>query len=395
MPHLASPSLSPRSIAVIGAGIVGMSAAHFLSRAGWRVTVYDAGSPASGATGSADGAVSIASKKPGPLMTLAVAAVRFYEHLTETGILRDEYLPRSTFVIASDEEELDVLERHAGELEASGVSIRLLKGADLNRVIGAAAPSALAALEVHGEGHAVGYRIVERLRRLGGFSIRRDCRVSGFEINNGRIVGIISQHGSEPTDAVLLATGLGSTSFLSGLGSVRPRKGQLIVTDRAGADAPIFPGPLMSCRYLVSKGSQAAPGAPQSHSLGLVVDPLRTGQFLIGGSREDRDDREATDADIVAALLRDAVALAPSLAQLRVIRVFAGLRAATGDGLPIVGRVGGAENLWIATGFEGDGICLGPLMGRICQQVICGEPVAQDISALDPARFRLTLAAAA
>ncbi|MNL65730.1 Glycine oxidase [compost metagenome] len=87
--------------------------------------------------------------------------------------------------------------------------------------------------------------------------------------------------------------------------------------------------------------------------------------------------------------------LAPSLAQLRVIRVFAGLRAATSDGLPIVGRVGGAENLWIATGFEGDGICLGPLMGRLCQQMICGEPVAHDISSLDAARFGLSLATAA
>ncbi|MCP8883212.1 FAD-binding oxidoreductase [Devosia sp. XJ19-1] len=396
MPHPASsPPQSPRSVAIVGAGIVGMSAAHFLSRAGWQVTVYDAGAPASGATGSADGAVSIASKKPGPLMTLAVAAVRFYEHLTETGILGDEYLPRSTFVVASDQEELGVLERHASHLEASGVSIRLLKGAALTGAIGAAAPSAIAAVEVQGEGHAVGYRVVERLRRLGGFPIRRNCRVSGFNFSKGRIVGVVTEDGVEPTDAVLLATGLGSASFLSGLGPIRPRKGQLIVTDRAGADAPSFPGPLMSCRYLVSKGSQAAPGVTESRSLGLVIDPLRTGQFLIGGSREDRDDRETTDADVVATLLRDAVELAPSLAQLRVIRVFAGLRAATSDGLPIVGRVGGAENLWIATGFEGDGICLGPLMGRLCQQMICGEPVAHDISSLDAARFGLSLATAA
>jgi glycine/D-amino acid oxidase-like deaminating enzyme len=81
------------------------------------------------------------------------------------------------------------------------------------------------------------------------------------------------------------------------------------------------------------------------------------------------------------------------LAQLRVIRVFAGVRAATRDGLPIVGRVGGADNVWIATGFEGDGICLGPLMGRVCQQLICCQDPQMDISALDAGRFGLTLAA--
>jgi glycine/D-amino acid oxidase-like deaminating enzyme len=395
MPYPASiPPQSPRSVAIIGAGIVGMSAAHFLSRAGWQVTVYDSGVPASGATGSADGAVSIASKKPGPMMTLAVAAVKFYEHLAETGILVDEYLPRSTFLVASDAEELAVLERHAEKLEASGVSIRMLKASTLAQSIGAAAPSVIAAVEVQGEGHAVGYRIVERLRRLGGFTIRRNCPVSGFDRRDGQVTGVITPNGTERTDAVLLATGLGSSRFLAGPSVIRPRKGQLIVTDRAGADAPHFPGPLMSCRYLMSKGSQPTEGA-EARTLGLVVDPLRTGQFLIGGSREDRDDRETTDADIVASLLREAVTLSPSLAQLRVIRVFAGLRAATSDSLPIVGRVGGADNLWIATGFEGDGICLGPLVGRLCQQMICDEPLSQDLSALDAARFGLTLADAA
>ncbi len=131
---------SQGSIAIVGAGIVGMSAAHFLSRAGWRVSVFDTGAPASGATGSSDGAVSVASKKAGPLMTMAVAAVRFYEQLVETGVLIDEFTSRSTFVVASDEEELAVLERHAEQLAAAGVPIRFLKGSALTESIGAAAP---------------------------------------------------------------------------------------------------------------------------------------------------------------------------------------------------------------------------------------------------------------
>lgn len=383
------------SIAIVGAGIVGMSAAHFLSRAGWRVTVFDSGTVASGATGASDGAVSVASKKPGPLMTLAVAAVRFYEDLVATGVLVDEYTSRSTFVVASDEEELTVLERHAEQLDAAMVPIRLLKGSARTEAIGAAAPSALAAVEVLHEGHAIGYRVVERLRRLGGFAIRRNVKVVGLQSSGGRVNGVVTDQGVEQADGVLLAAGVGSVGFLAAPDLIQPRKGQLIVTDRAGSDMPRFPGPLMSCRYLMSKGSQRSGSAAPGRSLGLVIDPLVTGQFLIGGSREDSGDAGSADVDAVARLLGDAVALSPSLAQLRVIRVFAGVRAATRDGLPIVGRIGGADNVWIATGFEGDGICLGPLMGRLCQQLICGQDVQQDISALDPMRFRLTLAAAA
>ncbi|HEV2515399.1 MAG TPA: FAD-binding oxidoreductase [Devosia sp.] len=381
-------------IAIVGAGIVGMSAAYFLSRAGWRVIVLDAGSPASGATGASDGAVSVASKKPGPLMTLAVAAVQFYEQLMEAGVLVDEFASRSTFVVASDEEELAVLERHAAGLQAAGVPISYLRGGALAEAVGVAAPAALAAVEVRGEGHAIGYRVVERLRQLGGFEIRRDVRVVSLRHTGGRVDGVVTDRGIVPVDAVLLAAGLGSAAFLEAPGLIRSRKGQLIVTDRAGEDMPRFPGPLMSCRYLVSKGSQANGSLVEGRSLGLVIDPLATGQFLIGGSREDSDDKYGTDSDIVACLLADAVALSPSLAQLRVIRVFAGLRAATPDGFPIVGQLEGVDNVWIATGFEGDGICLGPLMGRICQQLICGQHPQQDISALDARRFKLMLAAA-
>lgn len=372
-----------------------MSAAHFLSRAGWQVTVFDSGVVASGATGSADGAVSVASKKPGPLMTLAVAAVRFYERLAETGVLADEFMSRSTFMVAAQPDELDVLESQSAQLEAADVPVRLLKGRALAETVGAAAPAALAAVEVQGEGHAVGYRVVERLRRLGGFTIRRNCRILGLHHAGGRVDGVVTEQGIESFDAVLLAAGLGSMAFLAGPDLIRPRKGQLIVTDRADRDAPRFPGPLMSCRYLVSKGSHPAGNVTEARSLGLVIDPLRTGQFLIGGSREDRDDKDVADADVIASLLRDAVALSPSLAHLRVIRVFAGVRAATRDGMPIVGRVGGADNVWVATGFEGDGICLGPLMGHLCQQMICGQQPEHDISALDAGRFGLTLAEAA
>ncbi len=388
-----APPQSQGSIAIVGAGIVGMSAAHFLSRAGWRVTVFDTGVPASGATGSSDGAVSVASKKPGPLMTMAVAAVRFYEHLMEAGILVDEFTSRSTFVVASDDEELKVLEQHAEQLVAARVPIQFMRGNALAESIGAAAPAAMAAVEVQNEGHAIGYRVVERMRRHGGFSIRRNVAVTGLHRSGGRVRGVVTDQGVEQADGVLLAAGLGSAAFLATPDLIRPRKGQLIVTDRAGRGSPRFPGPLMSCRYLVSKGSQPAGNMESGRSLGLVIDPLATGQFLIGGSREDSADTESADADVVARLLGDAVALSPSLARLRVIRVFAGVRAATRDGLPIVGRVGGADNVWIATGFEGDGICLGPLIGRVCQQLICCQDPHVDISALDAGRFGLKLAA--
>lgn len=395
MPQMTgAPARNQGSIVVVGAGIVGMSAAHFLAGAGWTVTVLDAGAPASGATGASDGAVSVASKRPGPLMIMAVAGVRFYRELTAAGVFADEFAPRPTFIVATDAEELPVLERHAGQLQAAGIGVRTLDGPALAQCLGTVAPGAIAAVEVQGDGHALGYRVVERLRRLGGFSIRRNVRVVGLHRTAGRVDGVLTERGIERADAVLLAAGIGTIDLLRARSIMRPRKGQLIVTDRGVGDVPAFPGPLMSCRYLLSKGSQPAADNADDRSFGLVIDPLANGQFLIGGTREDSADTASTDAEAVALLLRQAVELSPILAQLRVLRVFAGVRAATRDGLPIVGPLRGHDNVWVATGFEGDGICLGPLMGRVCQQLICGQAPEIDVSALRADRFDDALVAA-
>ncbi|MNL62696.1 Hydrogen cyanide synthase subunit HcnC precursor [compost metagenome] len=77
----------------------------------------------------------------------------------------------------------------------------------------------------------------------------------------------------------------------------------------------------------------------------------------------------------------------PDLGHLRIIRCFAGVRTAMRDGLPMVGRIRGADNLYVAAGFEGDGICLGPLTGKIVANLVRGDDAGFDISAFDPGRF--------
>ena len=84
----------PKSVIVIGAGIVGASAAYFLGRAGYAVRILDAVAPAAGATGSADGAVSVASKRPGPMMEAALAGVALYRSLAQEGLFRDLFKRR-------------------------------------------------------------------------------------------------------------------------------------------------------------------------------------------------------------------------------------------------------------------------------------------------------------
>ena len=83
-------------------------------------------------------------------------------------------------------------------------------------------------------------------------------------------------------------------------------------------------------------------------------------------------------------MLQRAVEWLPPLADLRVIRTWPGIRAATPDKLPFIGPVPGQKGLWLATGHEGLGITTSMGTGRRIAALATGaEPE------IDPRPYRL------
>ncbi len=370
-------------VIIIGAGIVGASIAFFLSRKGASVTVLDATTPAAGASGASDGAVSVASKKPGPMMTLARDSRTIYRQLVEQGVLNDIYHARPTYLFARTEEEVAVIAQQGADLMALGERIMPLTHAQLMERVPGLGHHVLSGMKVPDDGHALGYRVVDRLLQASGARVLRFTPVDGLLMSANRVTGVRTTQGPLVADAVVVAAGLGSAP-LAGLGDLLiPRKGQLIVTDRASTSGSALPGPLMSANYLAAKRRVVL----GQTSTSLVIDPLTTGQFLIGSSRETGFTDRQTDIVTVSSLLREALAVYPALAARRVIRTFAGIRIGTRDGLPIVGRHPTLPGLFIATGMEGDGICLAPVIGSAMANMLLEAPMREDLSALDPARL--------
>lgn len=374
-------------VIIIGAGIVGVAAAAFLSRAGIRVRVLEAGVPACGATGAADGAVSVASKRPGPLMRLAREGLKLYSDLTRQGVLEGVYRDKPTFLAASGSAEAQVLAVHAQALRNENVGLVWHEGEDMRRRIPVLSANATALLEVQGEGHAAGFRVVDRMIGWGGLLVERNCHVDELAYNSAgtRIEGVRVGADILPASAVIVAAGGGGPQLL-GLGHVlRPRKGQQLVTERAPELAAVLPGSVISAEYLLSKGAQT--GARSDRGYGVVIDLQANGQFLIGSTREDGLTDTGNDIDAVMHMAAAAAAIVPALSRLRVLRSFAGVRTAISDGLPLLGAMPGCDNLFAATGFEGDGICLGPVVGSLIAQVVQGKTPAADLTPFDPARL--------
>ncbi|RDL47314.1 Hydrogen cyanide synthase subunit HcnC [Ensifer sp. M14] len=322
-------------------------------------------------------------------MEAALCGIALYRQLARDGLFADCFKRRSTFIVASSKAECDVLEAHSNALATAGVPTATLAPRVARDRFPALSPDALMIVEVYDEGHAIGYRIVHRFLTSAGVVVHRGNAVESLLLaaDASRVKGVVTAKGAVRADAVVVAAGSGSAQLLGIEHALIPRKGQLLITERAPALNAAMPGAIMSGRYLLSKGSQNTHQAKLPKGLGLVIDPLETGQFLIGGTREDHGDRRDNDIDAVTRILRDAVALVPGLANVRLLRSFAGTRTAVIDGMPLVGRLPHLENAYVATGFEGDGICLGPITGRAISQMVCGETPEMSLAAFDPARL--------
>ncbi|WP_054310468.1 FAD-binding oxidoreductase [Mesorhizobium sp. 1M-11] len=371
-------------VVVIGAGIVGVSVAYFLARAGIRAVLIDSSSPSAGATGSSDGAISVASKQPGMLMAFAQQARGLYARLSDEGVLAGLYQRRPTYLIARSTEEMALLELHASDLRSAGEAIEVADRAGLVGQIPDLGECVHGGVIVQNDGHALGYQITERLLRLAELDVLRNCACQRLIQVENKVTGIVTSQGEIAADFVVVAAGLESGRLCGFTKAIFPRKGQIIITDSARPGEVAFNGQVMAATYIAAKRRGAkAPPSP----IGLVIDPLLTGQFLIGGTREDNRVDTGTDVGAISAILREAIELYPPLMTRRVIRTFSGVRSASHDGIPIVGFHPEVDNLLIATGFEGDGICLGPLTGSIVADLLLGRDHEVDIAAFDPTRL--------
>ena len=232
--------------------------------------------------------------------------------------------------------------------------------------------------------------MVDRFLRASNASVYPKTSITGLEISpgGGRCIGVRTSDNVIFADDVIIAAGLGSTPLLPWTGLV-PRRGQLIITDRMAGNLSL-PDFMLTSSYLLEKREAHGHGQlekQQPSGNALVIDRLATGQFLLGSTREADGNASHTEFDVVRKLLQAALQYVPAIAELNVIRVFAGIRAATKDGIPIVGAVADMSGLWVATGFEGDGICLAPLVGRELTKQVLGEPCLPAFNRLSPRRF--------
>jgi glycine/D-amino acid oxidase-like deaminating enzyme len=184
---------------------------------------------------------------------------------------------------------------------------------------------------------------------------------------DGRLMG---------ADVVVRATGADARQLAPYLPIV-PRKGHLAITDR-------YPG---FCRHqIVETGYLTSAHVMTSESVAFNVQPRRTGQVMIGSSRELVGHDGSINRAMLGRMLSRAVEFMPALADLSVIRAWTGFRPATADHLPLIGWWPEVPGLLIAAGHEGLGITTATGTAEIIARLVAGEPPVVDPAPFAPTR---------
>lgn len=392
---------SRTDVIVIGAGIIGAACAYYLARRGLRVTVVDAHQPGTGTSGACSGYCSVSSKKPGLMMELARESKALYLALEEQWG-RDIHLKRGGgLILAENEAELRFVEERVEVVRSTGVEMRLLDHGELHalepqvsdHVLGAAFSPSEFTVNPYMANQAFMEAAVEQGARL-----LTGEEVTGFVIEGGALRGVRTARDTLHAPTAVIAAGVWSTA-LGDLAGIRlpvvPRRGEIVVTEKTRPPTQL---PLMAAGYLLAKANpeqaerSADPLVRMGH--GFMMETLPTGQLLIGSTRMFVGFDRSTTAEGQHTLAAQAMRRVPAVADIHILRGYAGLRPYVPDKLPIVGPVGAVPGLLVATGHEGDGITLAPVTGLHVAELITEGHASMDIGALSPDRFQAPTQAA-
>jgi glycine/D-amino acid oxidase-like deaminating enzyme len=368
-------SASP-DVLIVGAGIVGAACALECARAGLRVLVLDRGPVGAGATAAGMGHLVVMDDSEAQFALTAYSRGLWHQLSGELPP-EVEYDPCGTLWVAADEVELAEVHRKAAYYRQRGVQVEVLDGPAVRE----AEPNLRAGLAggLRVPGDAVIYppcaaRFLLDRARDHGATLRTGAEVREFNARGG----VALSDGSHLHAGLCVnAAGSRSPTLSAGI-PVRPRKGHLVITDR-------YPGYVH--HQIVELGYLKSAHAIARDSVAFNIQPRKTGQMLVGSSRQF--DAEGTEVEprMLGRMLRRAAEYLPDVGRLSALRAWTGHRAATPDKVPLIGRSLASDRVWLATGHEGLGITTSLGTGRLLADLILGRTPAIPAEPYAPARF--------
>jgi glycine oxidase len=370
-----TPMVKPKTVAVIGAGVVGLGIAWRLAAHGVKVCVFDRGAAGQGATHAAAGMLAAcAEAEPGEEALVALGRdsqarwPAFAEELQQASGIDVELRREGTLVIALTSDDQARLFHHLEFQKKLDLPLEWISAADTRRREPHLAGK-LAGAVFSPQDHQVDNRKLAvafaTAARAAGASINEHTPVASISSQRRRVDGVVLADGQKhAADVVVLAAGAWSRGIASSipdlparsLPPVRPIKGQMLAL-RMDPAAPLL-----------------------NHVIwgpGIYLVPRRDGRLIAGATVEEKGFDTTLTAGGLLTLLEAAWRAVPAIEDLPIDEMWVGHRPGSRDDAPILGP-GPLDGLIYATGHHRNGILLAPVTAdAIARLVVDGT--------LDPA----------
>ena len=361
-------------VIIIGAGIVGAACALECVNEGLKTAIVEAKIIGGGATAAGMGHLVVMDDSEAQF-ALTNYSCKLWREVRDELPPSVEYEACGTIWVAADDEEMTEVRRKEKYYTDRGVSVEVL---DV-RALREAEPNL-------------------RHDLVGGLRVPNDSVIypptaakffvdravfAGATLMLGKMVREIEEKGLVLHDesfisagVIVNAAGSWSPSLTSGI-DVKKRKGHLLITDRY---------PDFVKHQLVELGYLKSAHSVTDDSVAFNIQPRKTGQMLIGSSRQYGVESSQIDTPIMNRMLNRALEFIPGLSQLSSIRTWTGFRAATPDKLPLIGPHAGQKQVYLATGHEGLGITTSLGTAKLLVDQLVGRPSAIPVDPYLPAR---------
>jgi glycine oxidase len=371
-------AVSKYDAVIVGGGIAGCLTAYLLAKEGLKVTVLEADSVGSHASGFAFGEMGDLEGAgiPDPLLDFSLWCNRRHrtlaEELKEVSGIDDQFRNIKRITLALDEDDARHLKGALDwQQKVKDYNPQWLEASEVLKVEPRVNPECLGGVYVENASSVEPYRYTlaaaQAAERLGVEIVLR--RVNGLLMQGDRCSGVTLDNGQIQGDIVVLALG--------------PWSG--LASQWCGVNVPVIPlkGQMLRLRH---------PGEPLKSSLhyGMSYASSKPDSLIWAGTTEERVGfNEETTPAARDKIMGELLNIAPYLSEAELVQQTACLRPWSDDGMPIVCRVPGWQNLYLGTGAGRKGILWSTGMCHGLVDLILGRrSQVPGLEHLDIARFK-------